>query len=419
MWEISGSKIPDVNSPYREDFLAQLAELGYANMTDEVAITIKTKENLILTMAGLPRQRRIALSYGKAEFIKMCSFNGQQCDIIEDFKLHVDSTFGNCYTFNANRAKPLVSSRAGPSYGLRLMAFVNASDYLPTTEAAGVRIAIHERDEFPFPDTFGYSAPTGFVSSFGLSLRKVNRLSVPYAECVPMDAPLPESYIFRDYKYETEGCTKSCYQQIIAHECGCSDPRFPTVNGSKFCDILKESQKNCLYRQGDRFSRDYRCKCTHPCVQEVYSTTYSAARWPSGSFQVGNCDKGAQECIAYYGQNAVMLEVYYEQMSFEVLTETEAYLMVNLISDCGGQLGLWMGFSVITMIEVIVLIFDLITLYCRRRAIVKSEKALQTLDDPSDAKTTQPNDRKRRSLPLIYADNKDNNYLQLPTNDFL
>lgn len=31
------------------------------------------------------------------------------------------------------------------------MLFVNASDYLPTSEAVGVRLTIHDKDEFPFP----------------------------------------------------------------------------------------------------------------------------------------------------------------------------------------------------------------------------------------------------------------------------
>jgi hypothetical protein len=44
MWEIRGRKIPEEGSPFRADFLAQLKELGYENMTDEVAITTKTKE---------------------------------------------------------------------------------------------------------------------------------------------------------------------------------------------------------------------------------------------------------------------------------------------------------------------------------------------------------------------------------------
>lgn len=38
-----------------------------------------------------------------------------------------------------------------------------------------------------------------------------------------------------------------------------------------------------------------------------------------------------------------MLEIYYEQMSYEKLTEHESYLFVNFISDVGGQAGLWLG----------------------------------------------------------------------------
>lgn len=34
---------------------------------------------------------------------------------------------------------------------------MNASDYLATTEAVGVRIAIHDKDEYPFPVIFHFS----------------------------------------------------------------------------------------------------------------------------------------------------------------------------------------------------------------------------------------------------------------------
>jgi hypothetical protein len=81
----------------------------------------------------------------------------------------------------------MISERAGAAYGrwsiasqdpttffsvsgLRFQVFVNISDYLPTTEASGVRITVHDPEEQPFPDTHGYSAPTGFVSSFGIRL---------------------------------------------------------------------------------------------------------------------------------------------------------------------------------------------------------------------------------------------------------
>uniref|UniRef100_A0A1I7Y9G0 Uncharacterized protein n=1 Tax=Steinernema glaseri TaxID=37863 RepID=A0A1I7Y9G0_9BILA len=403
LWEIRGKEIPDESSPFRKDFLEQLKKLGYENMTDEVAITTKTKEKLVLTMAGLPTHRRIALSYGKSEFIRMCSFNGKQCNIINDFKLHVDPAFGNCYTFNANKMKPLVSHRAGPSYGLRLMVYINSSDYLPTTEATGVRIAIHDQSEMPFPDTFGYSAPTGAVSSFGLSMKKVNRLPEPYGDCIRSDVPVPEDYIYQRYKYEPEGCYKSCYQNTIIRNCGCADPRYPTAqNDTKHCDSLDVDARTCLILEGIKFTRNHTCKCKHPCQQDVYTTTYSAAKWPSGSFRVGDCTMGVEKCIEHFSQHAAMLEIYYEQMSYEVLTESESYLFVNLVSDIGGQAGLWIGASVLTIIELLVLLFRLLTLYCRRRWHGGGPCRTEMSEAPTDRSTASA-----KTIPKIFSEDSD------------
>jgi acid-sensing ion channel, other len=72
--------------------------------------------------------------------------------------------------FNPSGSPNFTSDRAGPMYGLRMLLYVNASDYLPTTEAAGVRLTVHDPNQYPFPDVFGYSAPTGFISSFGIYL---------------------------------------------------------------------------------------------------------------------------------------------------------------------------------------------------------------------------------------------------------
>uniref|UniRef100_A0A0N5B8A6 SET domain-containing protein n=1 Tax=Strongyloides papillosus TaxID=174720 RepID=A0A0N5B8A6_STREA len=369
VWEIKGTAVPSEDSPYRDDFLKQLKELGYENTTDEVAITTKTKEKLVLTMAGLPVQRRIALGYGKSEFIKMCSFNGNQCDIVKDFKLHVDPAFGNCYTFNynQNKSKIFYSSRAGPSYGLRMMLYVNSSDYLPTTEATGVRIAIHDQSVWPFPDTFGYSAPTGAISSFGLSLRKFRRLGPPYGDCVEANGTLPNDYIFKNNAYEPEGCYRSCYQTRIIQKCNCGDPRYPVSNNrTKYCDILDVTERQCLLHEGIKFTKDNDCKCRHPCQQNVWTTTYSAAKWPSGSFKVGSCNKSLEDCINHYSTHAAMVEIYYEQMSYEKLQESESYLFVNLISDIGGQAGLWLGASVITICEITFFLLRLLTVYCRK-----------------------------------------------------
>ncbi|CAB3400779.1 unnamed protein product [Caenorhabditis bovis] len=376
VWEFQGKQIPEKGSPLRKEYIEQLSQLGYGNMTDQVAITTQAREKMILKMSGLHPQRRAALGYGKSELIKMCSFNGQQCDIEKEFKLHIDPSFGNCYTFNADPKKTLVSTRAGPSYGLRLMLFVNASDYLPTTEAAGVRIAIHGQRECPFPDTFGYSAPIGAISSFGISLRKVNRLPKPYGNCYEKDMP-PFNNIYRDYKYEPEGCFRSCYQRRIIAKCGCADPRFPNPwERSPYCDSRDKKTLKCLAAEGAKLSiKKNHCNCPHPCKQDQYTTTYSAAKWPSGSIQ-SKCDDQARDCNKYYREHAAMIEIYYEQMSYEILREYESYSIFNLISDMGGQAGLFLGASIMSCVEFVFFILRCLGIACKSTK-KKKEKLLK------------------------------------------
>lgn len=54
-----------------------------------------------------------------------------------------------------------------------------------------------------------------------------------------------------------------------------------------------------------------------------------------------------------------MLEVFYEALNFEVLTESEAYGIVKMLADFGGQLGLWSGVSFMTICEFFCLAMEL------------------------------------------------------------
>lgn len=58
---------------------------------------------------------------------------------------------------------------------------MNITEYLPTTEATGIKLTIHDKTAFPFPDTFGYNAPVGYQSSFAV---KMVCLSVNLSACL-------------------------------------------------------------------------------------------------------------------------------------------------------------------------------------------------------------------------------------------
>uniref|UniRef100_A0A915EDK5 Amiloride-sensitive sodium channel n=1 Tax=Ditylenchus dipsaci TaxID=166011 RepID=A0A915EDK5_9BILA len=269
-----------------------------------------------------------------------------------------DPTFGNCYTFNFDRNKTKSSIRAGATHGLRVSVYVNASEYLPITESVGVRITIHDQDQFPFPDTFGYNAPTGFISSFGMKLSRMSRLPTPYGDC--QDDETKNNYIYRGYRYSIEGCYRTCFQEMVVKECGCADPRFPAPPKTVHCEVFNSSARKCLEDQTTRLGHLHelsseqaavQCRCRQPCKQSVYTVSYSAANWPSQSINmssIGQCPfKEVESCEEYFQENGAMIE-------------SEAYGLVKMMADFGGQLGLWSGVSFMTCVEFLFFFFELI-----------------------------------------------------------
>ncbi|KAK5973646.1 hypothetical protein GCK32_009363 [Trichostrongylus colubriformis] len=323
---------------------------GLLDLKDKGAITTQTKENLIFLVAALPRETRRNLSYTLNEFVLRCSFNSKDCNMERDFKLHIDPEFGNCYTFNFNDSVELKNSRAGPMYGLRLLLDVHQEDYMPTTEAAGVRIVVHEQDQEPFPDTFGYSAPTGFVSSFGLKTKVLHRMDAPYGSC--SDTFRPERYIYEEH-YSPEGCHRNCFQMKVLDQCGCGDPRFPLPSDEKrYCSAKSVADRQCLSNliseSGGYHHLQLECDCQQPCTENVFETAYSAAAWPSVNFKIGS-----------FGWPERPLTELVVAVSVVTAQHSISGMMVNLFSDFGGNIGLWIGFSVITICEIIELIFEI------------------------------------------------------------
>ncbi|GMR53554.1 hypothetical protein PMAYCL1PPCAC_23749, partial [Pristionchus mayeri] len=365
-WDISPTT---TQSPFHRKKEKADRAFGYKGVSDPIALKAKAVENVIFSVQGLENSEKEALGYSKKEFITKCSFNGRECTIDKDFSIHLDPVYGNCYTFGRNDSEKkdeMTSERAGPQYGLRFQVFVNVSDYLPTTEAAGVRLTVHSSDEQPFPDTLGFSAPTGFVSSFGIRLKQMTRLPAPYGECTPHGKD--QNFIYPDKNYSTEACQRGCLQRYLIELCGCGDPRYPALHLTPNCPVDDPHKRNCL-ANGIKsaiynMTKDG-CSCPQPCRQKVYSVSYSASRWPtlSSMVQSADCPTGLAPhlCLEYFREQGALIEVFFEQLNYEALVETEAYGITNLLSDFGGQLGLWMGVSVITISEVAILLLDILT----------------------------------------------------------
>ncbi|CCF23432.1 Degenerin-like protein unc-105 [Caenorhabditis elegans] len=353
--------------------------LGFEELTDDIAITSQAQENLMFAVGEMSEKAKESMSYELDELVLKCSFNQKDCQMDRDFTLHYDNTFGNCYTFNYNRTAEVASHRAGANYGLRVLLYANVSEYLPTTEAVGFRITVHDKHIVPFPDAFGYSAPTGFMSSFGVRMKQFIRLEPPYGHC-RHGGEDAATFVYTGFQYSVEACHRSCAQKVIVEACGCADPMYPVAemfgNNTKPCQAVNMDQRECLRNTtlwlGELYSKGKEaiipdCYCHQPCQETNYEVTYSSARWPSGSAKVMECLPGDFLCLEKYRKNAAMVQIFYEELNYETMQESPAYTLTSVLADLGGLTGLWIGASVVSLLEIVTLIVFATQAYVRKR----------------------------------------------------
>lgn len=77
-------------------------------------------------------------------------------------------------------------------------------------------------------------------------------------------------------------------------------------------------------------------------------------------------------------QNLLRLNIYLEDLSVVEYRQLPAYGLADLFADIGGTLGLWMGISVLTIMELMELIIRLFFL------LLNSEKSMIGVNDKND-----------------------------------
>ncbi|GMT29658.1 hypothetical protein PFISCL1PPCAC_20955, partial [Pristionchus fissidentatus] len=368
-------------NPWRAD------SLNDSDYMSSMAVKLTSLANKhLFAMIGQSGVENPAYMYD--DIVISCTYNAKACNGSE-WKAFQDPDFGLCQQFNMDEKR--VSSRAGPLYGLRVVMRTDQENYLPWTEASGVVVAIHNKSDPPFPDVLGYYAPPGTASSMGVQYVMTSRKGPPYGTCTNQ-----KEVSFANYKgkYQTEACFRSCLQTEIIKQCGCYDPSLSYLGGSSTpsCFVsatdsstFSKSAANqaCIDNLSNTASSGFNLikdcpECKQPCEVQSYSVTVSTAQWPSNEYKPAECTSSNQTgkpwlapgepanemlCLAWYKINTLMVEVYYERMNYQILSESAAYTIVGLISDIGGQIGLFLGMSIISIIEFATLIF-LLFYYC-------------------------------------------------------
>ncbi|XP_074644233.1 FMRFamide-activated amiloride-sensitive sodium channel-like [Tubulanus polymorphus] len=337
------------------------------------------------------------------DMILSCKFNFMPCSW-QNFTYYQHPTFYNCYTFNGKMTKDsLVTRTTGPMAGLSLIIYLeadvngilNGSYYKssPVENAGGLRVVVHSPQTRPAPVDSGVDVPPGYSTSAKVNVINMERLSAPVGNCTNQvyQPKLPTFY------YNRETCMLLCQQEYVMKKCGCQTSTLPTPLNIKsdYCGNgfnltrLNEKYKCVMTALRDFACNDTgrtQCYCNQRCLESVYRTDVSYSYWPLDYYQASffntyvrqNPNRNGLKAYknlsnftddelikgGHIRRNFLRFNIFMQELSVEQRREKQGYELQNLFSDIGGTLGLWIGVSIITIIELIELLIKVVMKAC-------------------------------------------------------
>ncbi|XP_074259524.1 LOW QUALITY PROTEIN: epithelial sodium channel subunit alpha [Saimiri boliviensis] len=302
-------------------------------------------------------------------FIFACRFNQVSCNQANYSHFH-HPMYGNCYTFNdKNNSNLWMSSMPGINNGLSLMLRTEQNDFIPLlSTVTGARVMVHGQDEPAFMDDGGFNLRPGVETSISMRKEALDRLGGDYGDCTKNGSDVPVKNLFPS-KYTQQVCIRSCFQESMIKVCGCAYIFYPRPRNVEYCDYKKHSSWGyCYYKLQADFSSDHLgcfTKCRKPCSVTSYQLSAGYSRWPSVTSQEWVFQMLSRQnnyTINNKRNGVAKVNIFFKELNYKTNSESPSVTMVTLLSNLGSQWSLWFGSSVLSVVEMAELIFDLLVI---------------------------------------------------------
>lgn len=340
--------------------------------------------------------------YSIEDMLISCLFNNQPCGP-NDFEPYESKNFKSCYTFNSGtRGHVLASNRAGMNNGLELELYVGNIRHQPYwVSTFGALITIYNQSTKPMLVEQGIKLKTGVETQIIVSRHFTQMLGKPYSDCLNLNE-LKSSYaasasasfkmtqnIYQNYTQRF--CLSVCLQNIIVRTCNCTDLSSTVQSRESIEPCLSDAQLTCLRKLTDAYHADsgLKNKCTSECPVRCESYSFgkiiSMAEYPTFNYteylkSLSELKKDHPIRKEYsfdeLRKNIMAINIYYDSLSYQITKEKPATYLMNLISSTGGTLGLFLGISLLSFIEVIELLIELaISFLFPKKALIQVKHA--------------------------------------------
>lgn len=310
-----------------------------------------------------------------ADLMLDCSFDGTtRCLNYSDdyFQAYEDPEYLKCFRFNSgldmlgrqvNVSKSSLPGRIGGfQIGLK--------------EKAGLAVSIHSQSVRPFPFEFYNNingdtiyVTSGFMTDISFERIVTKRLGEPYNNCVKEpnqfngNKTLIQYILNKNQSYTQSKCINIYFalKYLTDNECGCGNATLDNVWSECFIRQEKRNQTGCTSMYRSRFYREtislqnYTDKyCPLECDFDTFTTSYSFQPFVSLPTQVG-----------VLRNESVRLMVYFKESKYTVISQSAIITIADIVSYCGGVLGVFVGFSFLSLIEFVNLFIEVVLIAYR------------------------------------------------------
>lgn len=324
-----------------------------------------------------------------------CSFMQHPCNVSQDFEEYYDMNYGRCFRFNSNKQKYVTKN--GKFYSLDMDFYIDENYYnTGQMDQKGLKIFISD-DPTSSVNQDSITIPNGFCSNIAMRKTSITKQRRPYSNC-DGDLTNIDSYGSDVYKiafesnqnYNYLSCKNICYQKLLANQCKCQ---------TAYLDKAYDQNLRVCYLDLDYLEEDNACEtevwfnflnnpndfcdCPIKCDYVDYSYSISLSDYPTNSYfksLISNNplikSKYKNQSFDEMRQSMVRINIYYDQMFQISITENIKTEVSDLVANIGGLLGLFLGFSFLSLIELIELFCKIFTIIIKKKKnnVISSSK---------------------------------------------
>ncbi|XP_011408197.1 PREDICTED: acid-sensing ion channel 1-like [Amphimedon queenslandica] len=239
---------------------------------------------------------------------------------------------------------------------------------------SGIKLVIYNGGDIARPNLYGISVPPGRAIDVGVR-RKATKDETSEAGCID-DMDLP--FFPKDkFDYSQFACRENAIMERIAKRSSCNcviHPDRPSTGAYSSTPNCTMSNACCLLHEYNTFHPQSSSEeCPLPCYFSYYEWTASYSSFPNGRYLdrlVNTLNKSAD----YIKSNFLSVNVFLDDIQLTTTITQYTYGPEALLGEIGGQLGLFIGVSIITFFEVLVLCVDELKRLCFKLQIIPEEK---------------------------------------------